>query len=477
MVGGGGVAIYLRCDIDCEIVAQSVTSADSPEYLFLEVTLHHTRALLGVFYSPHLRVDYFEQLESVLADLRTRYEHIILMGDFNTCLVKRDCRSRKLLSLFHSLFLNCLELYPTHFPHNGQPSLLDLIITSSPELVDSHGQFNAAAFSSHDLIYASFKIRPPKRRHKTLMLRNYAKIDKNALFDDVLNSDWELVFGAEDVNEMVQAFNSIILTIFDKHAPLQVVRVKHFPAPWLTPDIKGVMERRNRARIRLRKNPTKINSESYIELRNRCNKLCRSARRKHIHSTIEGCPHTKMWKYLKSLGIGKADHVFPFNVDLNALNDYFASSPVCLDSVIKSRTLSVLANAPCLASASFDFGKVTTADVLKILKSVTTKAVGNDGLSLDMITPIQDLVAPILTHILNFSLSSGVFPAVWKQAHVECDAHCQTFRHLVTPSFRTSTCMSFAFIPARNNHALETISASACNVTKELRNAEQTDGR
>ncbi|XP_026325049.1 uncharacterized protein LOC113234040 [Hyposmocoma kahamanoa] len=308
MVGGGGVAIYLRCDIDCEIVAQSVTSADSPEYLFLEVTLHHTRALLGVFYSPHLRVDYFEQLESVLADLRTRYEHIILMGDFNTCLVKRDCRSRKLLSLFHSLFLNCLELYPTHFPHNGQPSLLDLIITSSPELVDSHGQFNAAAFSSHDLIYASFKIRPPKRRHKTLMLRNYAKIDKNALFDDVLNSDWELVFGAEDVNEMVQAFNSIILTIFDKHAPLQVVRVKHFPAPWLTPDIKEVMERRNRARIRLRKNPTKINNEAYIELRNRCNKLCRSARRKHIHSTIEGCPHTKMWKYLKSLGIGKADH-------------------------------------------------------------------------------------------------------------------------------------------------------------------------
>lgn len=112
--------------------------------------------LLNISFWKSLRttlcVDYFDQLESVLADLRARYEHIIPMGDFNTCLIKDDFRSKKFLSLLHSLDLNCLEIRPTHFSHNSRVSLLDLIFTSSCEIIDFHGLFNAAAFSLHHMI-------------------------------------------------------------------------------------------------------------------------------------------------------------------------------------------------------------------------------------------------------------------------------------------------------------------------------------
>lgn len=54
-----------------------------------------------------------------------------------------------------------------------------------------------------------------------------------------------------------------------------------------------------------------------------------------IYSNIESCP-TKLWKYMKALGVGKTGTVFPFNVELNALNNYFAFSPVRLDSVINA---------------------------------------------------------------------------------------------------------------------------------------------
>lgn len=73
---------------------------------------------------------------------------------------------------------------------------------------------------------------------------------------------------------------------------------------------------------------------------------------------------------------------------------------------------------PCVLSDYFDSVKITAADLLKKLQSVTTKAVGNDGMSLDMITSIRDFIAPILTSILKVSLISGVFPIKWEQALV-----------------------------------------------------------
>lgn len=50
--------------------------------------------------------------------------------------------------------------------------------------------------------------------------------------------------------------------------------------------------------------------------------------------------------------------------------------------------------------------------MLNILKSMKTEAVRNYGLSLHILTPIQDLVALVLARILNFSLCSGASQVV-----------------------------------------------------------------
>lgn len=86
--------------------------------------------------------------------------------------------------------------------------------------------------------------------------------------------------------------------------------------------------------------------------------------------------------------------------------------------MLRSTNIFTLAIASRLVSTSLEHGKITGADVLKIFQSLTTKAVGDDGLCLDMLTPIWDLVAPILDHILNFSRTSSVFPTEWKSVHV-----------------------------------------------------------
>ncbi|CAG4965207.1 unnamed protein product [Colias eurytheme] len=100
------------------------------------------------------------------------------MGDFNTCLLKKDSRSQKLVSIVESHNLHLLPLNATHCAPNCIPSLLDLIIVSSPNLVSKYGQYPADAFSHHDLLLLSYRIRPPKHKPRVLLRRNFNGVER-----------------------------------------------------------------------------------------------------------------------------------------------------------------------------------------------------------------------------------------------------------------------------------------------------------
>lgn len=332
--GCGGVAIYLRADIPCTVISQSVSQADEyPEHLFLEICLHHTKLLLGVYYSPSLHINYFANLESLLELFSPQYDNCIIMGDFNTCLIKNDSRTFKLQSLISSVNFTILPLHSTHHAPHFPPSLLDLMIVSKLNKVAKHGQLDAP-FSHHDLIYLSYKVRPPKVKAKYLMLRSFREVNLEALAVDVAALDWTPVTDSTTCDEMVNCFNAIVAALFDKHAPLKKVRVKHLPAPWLTPAIKQLMAKRDRAKRKHKKDQTDENFMRYKMLRNRCSRMCRDAKRRHIHESIDMYSPPQIWKFLKTLGIGKHPEKASTNVDLDALNKHFSTTPVTLEDRI-----------------------------------------------------------------------------------------------------------------------------------------------
>ncbi|KAL4710040.1 hypothetical protein ACJJTC_011625 [Scirpophaga incertulas] len=78
--GGGGVALYLRGDIPYNVVSLSPSVYSmSAEHIFVEVTLHHSKILVGVFYSPSLHIDYFNSLDSLFNDVCPTYDHFVLL--------------------------------------------------------------------------------------------------------------------------------------------------------------------------------------------------------------------------------------------------------------------------------------------------------------------------------------------------------------------------------------------------------------
>lgn len=417
--GGGGVAIYLRADIPHKILDVSPSQySHSAEHLFIEVTFQHTKLLMGVLYSPSSQIDYFSSLETKLELLSPLYEHTIILGDFNTCLLKSDYRTQKLLSLVTSLNMEILPLSATHHaPQYANPSLLDLILVSNPSMVVTHGQLSAP-FSFHDLIYLTYKIRPPKPKPKFILVRNYKGIDVERLRSDARSADWSDIFLSDSIDGKISHLNRTLTDLYDRHAPVKCVRVKRLPAPWLTDEVKRAMSKRDKAKRRLRRNPSEENLLAYKSLRNRCNRMCRDAKRRHIHNNIEDLPTSQVWKFLKSLGVGKSSHDESPVVDLNALNTHFSRSPVILEDGIKSATLNNLSQKPLPKCTPFSFAPVSECDVKRSFKSISTKAVGADGVHLQMILLILEILAPVFTHIFNFSLLTGSFPTIWKKAQV-----------------------------------------------------------
>lgn len=418
--GGGGVAMYIRSEYSFKIVSLSPNPySASAEYIFIELSLGYTKLLIAVFYSPSLLIDYFTTLDNLLNNLRPIYDHIILLGDFNTCLIKNDHRSNKLFDIISSVNLHILPLSPTHHFPNATPSLLDLMIVSHPERVSVHGQL-PACFSYHDLIFLSYKVRTAKRRKAYVMRRCYRNLNLELLKSDVNSIDWSSVTDCSDINNKVFNFNNIILGLYNKHAPIKRTKLKHDPAPWITDDIKNFMRKRDKANRHYRKFPTVENLAIYKLLRNRCNQMCRHAKRRYIHETIVSSKSdsTKVWHLLRSLGVGGSTAPNVCSVDLNDLNAHFSCPPVVLDNVSKASTIANLAAKPLPLCPVFNFDPVNESDVKKHVLSISSAAIGSDGVCSRMILPILSELLPILTHIFNFSLSSSSFPAAWKMAYV-----------------------------------------------------------
>lgn len=103
-------------------------------------------------------------------------------------------------------------------------------------------------------------------------------------------------------------------------------------------------------------------------------------------------------------------------VVVDEINKYFTSIQSGLDTDNRSSVNGI----PCLAIGnSFFIIPASENEILNIIKSLKNKkSSGFDNFNSYLITNIADLISPVLTHIINLSFSSGVFPDILKRSIV-----------------------------------------------------------
>lgn len=95
------------------------------------------------------------------------------------------------------------------------------------------------------------------------------------------------LFSSDNIDGMVDTLSTELLKVYDAPLPAQPLRIRHELAPWLSHEIRRVMAKRDRAKIRLRRESSLGNINASKKLRNTT---------QNIHSTIENLSQTQVWK-------------------------------------------------------------------------------------------------------------------------------------------------------------------------------------
>lgn len=175
---GGGICIYFRSNLSCKVIKKSTSNLSNvTEFLLVEVSGAGDPFLLGVYYNPP-EVDCSDTLKEHFEELTVKYNRTFFIGDFNTDLLKSSPRSRRLNDTISTMSYTCVNKEPTFFYSSGC-SLLDLLITDSPDVVSNVNQVSMPFVSKHDLIFASLNLNKP--RQEPIVYRDYKNFSANLL--------------------------------------------------------------------------------------------------------------------------------------------------------------------------------------------------------------------------------------------------------------------------------------------------------
>ncbi|KAI5722617.1 hypothetical protein M8J76_011065 [Diaphorina citri] len=138
--------------------------------------------------------------------------------------------------------------------------------------------------SDHDLTYLVFNLYSSKPRPKLITCRNFKNLNRDLFYSDAAAADWNSVYSLPDIDSKVRAFNSLVISLFDKHAPFQTFLAKRKPNPWMFLEIKNMLNRRDRARRKFVQTRSTTKFERFRTTRNRAKQLIRNAKLRYAHT-------------------------------------------------------------------------------------------------------------------------------------------------------------------------------------------------
>ena len=90
-INGGGIMLYVREDIPTKLLSHDFPSVE-------EINLHKKKWLINCSYNPHKsNINRLNIISRSLDIHSTKYENIVLLADFNACVMMRPCRLLQIL--------------------------------------------------------------------------------------------------------------------------------------------------------------------------------------------------------------------------------------------------------------------------------------------------------------------------------------------------------------------------------------------
>ena len=268
--------------------------------------------------------------------------------------------------------------------------------------------------------------------HKVITYRKLKFVDYRVVISNIKK---ELSCNKSfNVNSELAKINDVIGRNYNKCSPLITERVRSINnIPWITERVRKAMRIRDTFKIL-------GNTEYYRLWRNKCVNILRQNKKEHFKDLIESAKGSmkKLWthinklskdtkinspKTLKMNGIMITDNLSMATV----LNNHFVSivKNMLLNQTFKNEKYEVpvllkqFISQRLPKNTLFNIPKITERFVQKQLETLNTrKGTGYDNISTTFLKICAPAIVPVLCHLLNQSIETGIYPNQWKIAKV-----------------------------------------------------------
>nr|CAH7744311.1 unnamed protein product [Callosobruchus chinensis] len=275
-------------------------------------------------------------------------------------------------------------------------TLIDLILTTSRCLVSDSGVQNCH-FSDHDMIFSILSLPKPQPVFKHI--RNYKSIDVESFRSDLANKKVNEVIYIRD--KKIDYLNSAILSVLDVHAPYKLMRFTKKPAPWLSDNLRLIMNLRDTAKKKFIQTQTVESWNEYKKARNFATQAVKNEKKAFF----------TIWRQLQNLNITKSGQTvgIPHHLkNVDSVNEYFIKSIPNVNNDNKN-LLHHLGNTIYngLEENGFHFVLATEEDIINIInKLIKTDAIGIDGINITLIKICYPLIKDALINITKVIIFS-----------------------------------------------------------------------
>ncbi|CAH8429229.1 unnamed protein product [Dicrocoelium dendriticum] len=319
---GGGVLIYFRTNLRCELIDDPQTCVTDVLWCKLWLERNDVCLLSVVYRPPKSTPERDNRLISAFRSvLNQKYSHILVAGDFNTHDLENPASETEVFKAYLQELLSSTFLYnhvtvPTRFRTGNNPSILDLVLTNEELMVDGLKVCSPLGRSDHvtlqfDYIcYAKYPAAELETRQSVIHYHVLSALVENTSWTFLANCTPELAW---------ETFANTITSLVIEASTPKVSQHPRTAKSFLRSRTRKCMTLRDRAWRTYKSNPSAENWTEYVSHRNYCVLLVREDKRTHQQELAKRFCSNKKLLYKHVNGLRKVQRGIP---PLNTTNGY-----------------------------------------------------------------------------------------------------------------------------------------------------------
>jgi len=449
---GGGVALLYRDTIKCKV--HTPYRAESFESMICDLISGSCKFKLVVVYRPQLSsskksttAKFFQEFPDFVDSLVVGSGEFIIVGDFNFSWdIPDDSSTIRLKTCLdtHDLMQHVAE--PTHISGHT----LDLVMTrSSSNIVVS--VCVKSFLSDHAAVHCELQGQKPRNPRTKLTYRKFKGVDKTAFANDIKNSRL-ITNPAESLCDLTDQYFSVLVGILDQHAPKKTRTITLKPSvPWINDEIMTEKKKRRQLERVWRRTKCSLDRDRFKEQRGQVNNLIIKSKTDFFLSKITECGQDQKALYrvvnqlLHKRNTPKLPEYDSLQEMLESFSEYFVTKIQTIRTKLDNETPMNLVHTGQRASSATmcNFKEASIMEVKKIISSSPSKSCDLDPIPTWMLKDHLDLLAPVITKMVNLSLTTSTVTPSMKHALVTPLLKKPSLDHQILKNFRPVSNLPF----------------------------------